>query len=174
MLTEPLPSQADVRKLVRKGAEISADFPVSQLPRLSGLLANTDGSITAVLRFYLDEQKIQRIDGEVTARCFVACQRCLEAMPITLDSHFELGVVRDEERAKQLPGNLDPFIVGDDLVNLADIVEEELMLSLPFVNYHAPEDCSRDQGFTTGEFEQSVEEPADNPFQVLERLKSDN
>jgi uncharacterized protein len=174
MLTEPLPSQADVRKLVRKSAEISADFSASQLPRFSDLLANNDGSITAILRFYFDEQKIPRIDGEVTARSFVTCQRCLEAMPITLDSHFELGVVRDEERAKQLPGYLDPFIVGDELVNLADIVEEELMLSLPFVNYHAPEDCSRDQGFTTGEFEQSVEEPADNPFQVLERLKSDN
>lgn len=174
MLTEPLPSQVDVRKLVRKGAEISTEFPVSQLPRFLGMLANTDGSITAVLRFYLDEQKIQRIDGEVTARTFVTCQRCLEAMPMTLDSHFELGVVRDEDRAKQLPGYLDPFIVGEELVNLADIVEEELMLSLPFVNYHDLENCSRDEVFSTGDFEESVEEPADNPFQVLERLKSDN
>lgn len=174
MLTEPLPSQADVRKLVRKGAEISAEFPVSQLPRFSGLLANTDGSISAILRFYLDEQKIQRIDGEVTGSFFVTCQRCLEAMPMTLDSHFELGVVKDEERAKQLPGFLDPFIVGEDLVNLADIVEEELMLSLPFVNYHDPENCSRDERFSTGDFEQSVDEPADNPFQVLQNLKSDN
>lgn len=174
MLTEPLPSQIDVRKLVHKGAEINADFPVSQLPRFSSLLANTEGSVTAALRFFVDEQKISRIEGEVTSSSFVTCQRCLEPMSICLESHFELGVVRDDERSKQLPAGLDPLIVADELVNLTDIVEEELILSLPFVNYHRAEDCQREVGFSTGEFEQPVDESRDNPFKVLERLKSDN
>lgn len=173
MLSDPLPTQVDVRKLVLKGAEISAEFPVSMLPRFSGMLANTEGSISAVLRFFTDENKVQVVEGEVKSSPFVVCQRCLEPMPVNIESHFELGLVRDDERAKQLPAGLDPLIVEDDLINLADIVEEELILSLPFVNYHKVEDCQRDQLFSTGQFDPSIERLADSPFKVLESLKPD-
>jgi uncharacterized protein len=172
MLSEPLPNQVDIRKLVTKGAEINAEFPLSKLTRFAGLLANTEGSITAVLRFFTDENKVQIVEGEVRAYPFVVCQRCLEPMPICLESHFELGLVRDDERAKQLPAGLDPLIVTDDLFNLADIVEEELILSLPYVNYHKVEDCQRQPGFSTGEFDPSLEKPIESPFKVLENLKS--
>ncbi len=174
MLTEPLPSQVDVRKLVVKGAEINAEFPVSRLPGFTSLLANSSGSVNACLRFFIDEQKVQHIDGELKAEIFAICQRCLEPMAMTLESQFQLGIVSDDERAKQLPGNLEPLILRDELLNLADVVEEELLLSLPAVSYHQAEDCSREQGFSTGEFDEVIEAPKENPFKVLASLKSDN
>ena len=187
MLTAPLPSQIDIRKLVVKGAEISANLPVSSLPRIADLLAPDDSGVeteqsnlTVNFRFYIDDERKRRVDGRITGAVNMICQRCLEPMPVAVDAQFELGIVWSEEDAERLPKSLDPLIVGDELVDLADIVSEELILSLPFVNYHSPEDCKQGVVYNSVEPEDAgaiekvdAEQEKDNPFQVLEQLKFD-
>ncbi|MEH6909616.1 MAG: YceD family protein [Oceanicoccus sp.] len=179
MLTAPLPSQIDVRKLVVKCAEISAQMPVSSLPRIADMLANDIGVIAVNLRFFKDEGHFRRIDGELKGSVEMTCQRCLEPLTVAVDTRFSLGIMWSEEDAERLPKSLEPLIVGEEeLVNLADVVAEELILSLPFVNYHAPSDCKQQVGYSSGDSDPSVEaaEKAatrENPFKVLENLKFD-
>ena len=48
---------------------------------------------------------------------------------------------------------------------------DELILAMPLVARHAPEDCSVDRdAMTWGEIEED-EKPSDNPFAVLQELK---
>lgn len=187
MLTAPLPSQIDIRKLVVKGAEISANPPISSLPRIADLLAEGDsdtqgkaGSLAVNLRFYIDDERQRRVDGQITGTVNMTCQRCLEPMPVDVDVKFELGIVWSEEDAERLPKSLEPLIVGEELVDLADIVSDELILSLPYVNYHSPADCKQGMGYSSVDPEYAdavgkvnVEQEKDNPFQVLEQLKFD-
>jgi uncharacterized protein len=178
MSTALLPSQIDIRKLVVKGAEISAQTPISSLPRIEGLLASSAGSIHVSLQFYLDEQHIRRVDGELSGSVVVSCQRCLQPVQVEVDTTFTLGIVWSEEDAERLPNWLDPLIVGEELVNLADIVSDELILGLPSVNYHQPADCKQDVGFSSidpdaAAFEEAAAEEKENPFQILEKLKLD-
>ena len=178
MSNAPLPSQLDVRKLAQKGVEISAETPVSQLPRIVDMLANESGSVAVDLRFYTDEERIRRLDGSIRADVEVCCQRCLEPMPLHLQTEFALGIVWSEEDAKRLPAGLDPLIVGEELVDLADVVSEEFILSMPFVSYHAPEACRQVANYSVGAIAEVSEsdsvaatEKGDNPFKVLEQLK---
>ena len=182
MLTAPLPSQIDIRKLVVKGVEISAQAPVSSLPRIVDLLANDSGSIAVNLQFYRDEGRFRRIDGRLTGLVELICQRCLEPMPVTVDSQFSLGIVWSEKDAERLPKSLEPLIVGEELVDLADIVSEELILSLPYVNYHSAADCQQQVGYSSVDPDPAAVIKAkadaenaerDNPFNVLEKLKFD-
>lgn len=179
MLTAPLPSQIDVRKLVVKCAEISADVPVSSLPRIADMLATDLGVIATHLRFFKDEGHFRRLDGELQGSVEMTCQRCLEPLVIAVDTGFSLGIVWSEEDAERLPKSLEPLIVGEEeLVNLADVVAEELILSLPFVNYHDPSDCKQQVGYSSVDFVELAEaeknvEPKENPFKVLEKLKFD-
>ena len=187
MLTAPLPSQIDIRKLVVKGAEISANPPISSLPRIADLLAEDDSgtavrenSLAVNLQFYIDDERKRRVDGQITGTVYMTCQRCLEPMPVAVDVQFELGIVWSEEDAERLPKTLEPLIVGEELVDLADIVSEELILSLPYVNYHPAADCKQDIGYSSVDPEDadavekaSAEQEKDNPFQVLEQLKFD-
>lgn len=176
MLTTPLPSQIDVRKLVTKGTEISVQAPLSSLPRISDLLADNSGSIAVKLQFYVDEERFRRVDGQVEGRVKRICQRCLEPMDVEVSSSFQLAVVWSEENAERLPSYIDPLIVGEELVDLADVVSEEMILSLPFVSYHAPADCSQAVGFVSKDAavdEVVAKEAKPNPFQVLENLKFD-
>ena len=173
-----LPSQIDVRKLAAKGAEISAETPVSQLPRFVDMLANDGSSIAVDLRFYTDDERFKRIDGVLRGNVEVYCQRCLEPMPLAVDTEFSLGIVWSEEDAKRLPSTLEPLIVGEEFVDLADVVSEELILSMPYVSYHDPEDCGQASNYTTDTEPsdspvEAGEEKRDNPFKVLEQLKQD-
>lgn len=173
MLNEPLPSQIDIRKLATKGVEIAANFPVSRLKRFQEMLADEQGSVDAKLVFYIDEQGLRRVGGEVHSNVQVVCQRCLQPVPIRVDCSLNLAIVWTDEDAQNLPKAIEPLIVGEELTDLADIVEEELILSLPFVNYHDLQACPAGEtvGYTSAE-QPVAEEPKENPFKVLEQLKS--
>jgi uncharacterized protein len=175
MSNAPLPSQLDVRKLAVKGAEISAFALVSTLPRVVDMLADKEGKINVTLRFYIDEQRHKCIEGHLQGVVQVFCQRCLEPMSVNVDMSFQLGIVWSEEKAEKLPSSLEPLIVGEELTNLADVVSDELILNLPYVNYHHPEDCKQSVGFSSVDPEtiELLEKTKDNPFNVLAQLKSD-
>ncbi|MEE8059126.1 MAG: YceD family protein [Pseudomonadales bacterium] len=181
MSTAPLPNQIDIRKLVVKGAEISVQTPISTLPRIVDLLANDDGSIAVNLQFYIDEGRFRRVDGHLMGTVDVICQRCLEPMPVAIDTRFELGIVWSEKDAERLPKSLDPLIVGEELMDLGDVVSEELILCLPYVNYHDSADCQQQVGYSSVDPDAIVDEAItvgqkganrDSPFNVLKKLKS--
>lgn len=178
MSKAPLPSQIDIRKLAVKGVEISASTSVSTLPRFVDLLANDSSSIDVDLCFYIDEERFRRVDGRIQGSVEVFCQRCLEPMPLTLDTRFSLGIVWSEDDAERLPSNLDPLIVGEELVDLADIVSEELILCLPFVSYHEPGACRQLPASSSGDTIETgrlpaVDDQRENPFEVLKNMKFD-
>ncbi len=174
MSNAPLPNQLDIRKLVVKGAEISVDTPVSSLPRFVDLLANDGSLININLQFYVDDERFRRVDGQINGEVEVFCQRCLEPMPLPVDIQFQLAVVWSEEDAERLPETLEPLIVGEELVDLADIVSEELILSLPFVSYHKVDDCHQPGVYSSADVGAVVtNDKQDNPFKVLENIKFD-
>lgn len=174
MLNDPLPNQIDVRKLAVKGAEINASFSPLALPRFAGMLANSNGSVTTKLYFYIDSERKRRVDGVVEAAVEATCQRCLEPVGVVVESKFELAIVWSDDDAQRLPTSLEPLIVGEELIDLADVVEEELILSFPFVSYHDNEQCKeQSEGVVFSGSEEPVKEiPKDNPFKMLEQLKT--
>lgn len=177
MSNPPLPSQLDIRKLTVKGIEIVADAAISSLPRVVDLLADQEGSIAVKLRFYIDEQRFKHIEGDLSSTVNVFCQRCLEPMPVVIDAHFDLGIVWSEDDAERLPKSLDPLIVGEELTDLRDVISEELILSLPYVNYHKPEECGQAIGYSVGDLDEAAAgsgeelEKRENPFKALAKLK---
>lgn len=173
MLTEQLPKEVNPRKLAAQGISINARLPLSSLPRLLGTLENDEGEIQVALRFDRDEQGLYCITGSIKTVVDVICQRCLETMSVALDCDVALAVVWDDVDARQLPKEYEPLVVGGDSLDLYEMVEDEIFLGLPFVNYHDPAECSGKQRFsTTPETEGEIKAAKENPFGVLEKLKS--
>lgn len=163
-----LPKSVDARKLAGQGVTLSGVYTPDQLPRLRDAVVQLVQPVQLQLNFSIDEQGIRTISGEVSAEVEVTCQRCLGNMPLSLSAEVAIGLVWDEEGAQHLPKSLDPWIVGDEAADLSQLVEEELLLELPYVNYHDDGECEGASTFSTGEVE---EETVPNPFQVLEQLK---
>ena len=147
------------------------------------MLANGEGAsasadatpardVEVKLHLYVDESGIRRIDGAVHTEVSVLCQRCLQPMPLAIDSSFAVGVVWSDDEAARLPKYLEPYIVDEGPHDIRDLVEDELILCVPYASYHEDENCA-------GDYRQpEAREPAaterkekPNPFQVLEQLK---
>lgn len=172
MSKDPLPRRIDVRKLAAAGAFIDVMEPLAAFPRVVAQLLSDQGSVAIELAFASDDQHRRIIRGRLRATLQVPCQRCLEAMQLPIDSSFAVGVVRDDEAARQLPRELEPYIVEDAPHDLHDLVEDELLLSLPYTSYHPEDECSASSHFSCGEPEEDAPPVRkENPFQQLGRLK---
>lgn len=172
MLTEPLPQTLDIRKAAVREATVSGVLEPGKLPRIRELLASDKGSIQARFTFGKDEEGRHLVHVHLEGQVEVTCQRCLEAMPETVSSDNSLALVWSDEQARHLPRHLDPLIATEEACNLWDLVEEELMLSLPQFSYHDTEDCNELlAGYREPPPDEGEAEEKPNPFDVLAQLK---
>ncbi len=166
---KPLPRRLDPRKLAHQRAVFSGSIPAEGLPRLQEAVASI-GSVHADVEFAVADQGEKLMQGTVTSELELTCQRCLEPLSTQVQSEFALAIVWTEEDAKQLPAAYDPWITGDGEGDLYEILEEELLLSLPVVPFH-PGECVDEALFSSGELPDGTSEKKPNPFQVLQQLK---
>jgi uncharacterized protein len=164
------PKLGDPRKFTQQGIVIEGLVPVSELPRvLEATEADSGAAVHVRLDFHISEEKKRAVVGIAAACLGLICQRCLERVDVEIESDISLAVVWDEDAAKALPPHFDPWIVGEGAADLYEMIEEELLLSLPAVAYHDHQ-CVDDALYSSGKpVEVKVER---NPFQVLEQLKS--
>jgi uncharacterized protein len=170
MLTEPLPTTLDVRKAAVRGITISGCLAVSRLQRLRSILASDEAQIEARIAFSRDEENRAVLALSLAATVEVTCQRCLQPMSIEFDGESQLGVVSDDEQAQQLPAHLEPLVTGGETCDLWSVVEDELILGLPFVSYHDTRECKQllEDYSQPASGQDPVEE---SPFSILEQLK---
>jgi uncharacterized protein len=164
-----LPKQGDPRKFAQQGISLQGMVPVNALSRLIDALQNASGEIQVDLVFGLSEEGKKRVTGFAKAHLALLCQRCLEPVTVLVESKISLGIVWDEEHAQALPEHLDPWITGEGAADFYDMIEEEMLLSLPAVAYHEAL-CIDSKLFMSGK--PVVVKKEKNPFQVLEQLKS--
>jgi uncharacterized protein len=172
MSTGPLPRHADIRKFVSSGAVLEGSVTLASLDRVGKVLAEDSGEAFYRLEFGVSEEGISIIEGSLRATARLQCQRCLESMDYSFSSTFVLGVVLDDEQARLLPKRMEPLLLEEEWVDTQAVIEDELLLCLPFVAYHPPEVCSRKVGYHTSAVHAEVaEEQRKNPFEALAALK---
>jgi uncharacterized protein len=155
--------------LCAQGRSFSGRITLGQFPRLTPLLASTDGEAVFTLSFTRDDQGRFVVQGRVEAQLQLVCQRCLGSMqwPVTAEVH--LALVAGPDAAAHLPEELDPLWVEQDEVRLSDIVEDELILATPDTPRHQPEACPVD----VAQAAEQRQTPAkrEHPFAALAALK---
>jgi uncharacterized protein len=134
-------SSRDLESLSRHG-ELSGELTFEQMPRLSGLLQPGGGSVRASLRFR------QRGDGglaltlEYETTVPLLCQRCLEPYGQRIANSVEMAVVDEGAAEASLPQGYEPIELDDGRLSPAQLIEDELIISIPLIPKHARvEDC---------------------------------
>ncbi|WP_263079970.1 YceD family protein [Endozoicomonas sp. Mp262] len=184
MLIGQLPKTIDPRKLARQGMQFEGSLALNRFSRLVDALADDQGEVKATLRFYLDEDRQVVLEGHLDLACKMVCQRCLDIADIPVHTDIRLMAVWTDEQAKALPSGYEPLFLQEEPVELVPLLEDELLLELPLIPFHKPEQCSAQQDFSTGPEdagseaalveveEKSGEADRTNPFSVLAKLKA--
>ncbi len=175
-MSSRLPEYVDPWRLTDTGKIFSARIDVAMLPRLAEAVLEPVGEVDLELMFDRDDQGQARVHGVIRAHLTLECQRCLGPMSYTLDTQLNLALVAGAEEAERLPDSYDPLLVEEPRIRLLDIVEDELLLSLPQVSRHAPEQCFARapdrpaQQLDQDQDPETVTKKA-NPFAALAELK---
>lgn len=167
MFEHPLPATFRPLKLARQQGKLKGYMPLQQLPTLAADCVGDSGNLEADLQLEM-QGRWPVMTGAVKATVKMTCQRCLEAVDVPLSAQMSLGFSQSEEALEELPDNLEPYLLEEEEIPLADVLEQELILAMPIVAYHA--ECK------PAEYEQPPEPEAEvsekpNPFKVLEQLK---
>ncbi|MCB1615113.1 MAG: DUF177 domain-containing protein, partial [Pseudomonadales bacterium] len=150
------------------------------LPRLQQCLSdNIDSIVFADLQFGKDEENRRVMNGFLKTELSLQCNRCLQSMTLPMETGFHLAFVWNDEQAAALPKSLEPVFLHEESIDLYEILEDELLLSLPLSPVHASDICQIDQSFPvnpenevslgllSGKQIKKEAERADNPFEVL-------
>ena len=169
----PLLPWLDSRKLCNAQQHVEGVVALSNLENLCTYLASSDGEVEVSLQFQRDEMGRAVAIGEVrSTNVEMICQRCLEIAPFMLQTSIHIAMVSTDEQSvlveKESNNQLDAWVVGDGQLNLLQLLDQELVLSLPIVPYH--KDCKIQLEYgKANDSEQKV-----NPFGVLTELLSKN
>ena len=127
-----------------------------------------DHAVQVDLRFGVDEQGINFLKGHLQTKLALECQRCMEPFIYEIISDFTLGIVSTLDEADALPDCYEPALVKDGKLALRELIEDEVILNLPIIPKHEPENCKM-QLPLAGE---GQTEKGENPFHVLKSLKN--
>jgi uncharacterized protein len=178
MSATTLPQYIDAQKWADREAAIDQVFPLAAFTRVCESTTHDKGDVHVNVRMHRDAQNLIVLDGALTTRVSLTCQRCLEPVEADINASVELWLMRDETAAEQLPDEADYLLQDEEgRVALADVLEDELMLALPLVAAH--EHCEHyliSAPMVDAESEAvAVETPKrENPFQALAGLKAES
>lgn len=167
-MSNAFPGSVDAWRMVQARRSFKGTLPLANLSRLAGSLATTKGEVVYHLQFDRDELGTAYVHVQVEARLSLVCQRTLEPFiwPVTVD--VKLGLVRNEDEESSLPANYEALLVDTGLIQLADIVEDELILAIPII---AVKPGTSIENASVEAHEEPVFEQEENPFAVLSKLK---
>lgn len=134
----------DVDRLCGSGAEVEFDIPLTALPRL-GSRDGMGGSVRGTARFGRQSGR-PVADLSLEGAATLQCQRCMQAMELPLRSAVRVALLTSAADAGTLPEEIEPTLVPDGRVRVADLVEEELLLALPIVALHGAGECPAQAG----------------------------
>lgn len=134
------PVEIDPGRFCRDGQTWETRTEASAFPRLS--LEFTQGELFCRVAGRTDARGGRSFRLTIGGEVELTCQRCMGPLRQTVEIGRTLYLARNEaelERLDALPDS-DAILVGETL-NLVDLVEDEVLLSLPLAAMHAEGEC---------------------------------
>jgi len=129
------------------------------------MLENPLGILSYAIQGGVDKQGSAFLDVNVVGKCCLRCQRCMNGLdyPVSIASHLLLCDQPGLDSLEDVEEEFDSILI-DTHMDVLDLLEEEILLSLPIAPKHESNACQTVVG------ENKFEER--HPFSVLANLKS--
>ena len=117
--------------------ELSETLETRMMPRLSKMINDDDQAgrilINALLK--LNDQLNPSISGEIEADLTLTCQRCLGHIEWSEKIEYSINFINESE-AQEIRDNVDYISINDEGITLLDILEDEVLTSIPMSIMH--------------------------------------
>jgi uncharacterized protein len=158
MFARPLIDSID---FASNGKELQGETPIEALSRLGDTLSNSHGKLNYLVRgLHIDDRYF--LEVVLSGVCHLRCQRCLGDLEYPVDLTSRVQLVSAEELGVVDEIDDGECIEASSQMDVLELVEDELLLGLPFAPRHLDGACSK----VIDSLKQSS-----NPFSVLADLK---
>jgi uncharacterized protein len=134
------PVEVDPWRFCRDAQSWETRSEVAAFPRLAHEF--TQGALFCRVVGRVDQRGSLSLQLTVSGDVQLTCQRCLGSMPYQVEVERTLYLARNEaemERLDALPDS--DAIQAGEILSLVDLVEDEVLLSLPLATMHAEGEC---------------------------------
>ena len=161
-----------VQKEVTQGGRFEGEIDLSELKRLGELLhfentVDSERKVALSFEFLRSEYDIPMLAGHLQTSLELECQRCLQPLEVPMDLEFSLLIDANDEIVRH--SSQDTLYSEDGYINIAEVVEDELILAIPLVAMHEDTRCNSNWQDSASTAETAKSE---NPFAVLQQLKT--
>ena len=136
------PGRFDAYRLAHERGVVEGSVDPRRLPRVADLLA--DGPASVAWRIEGTKDALGRPAVAVALRGSVSltCQRCLAEFDWPIEQRSEVLLARDERELAALDaGSESEVVLAEGSLDPLTLVEDELVLALPFAPRHPEGDC---------------------------------
>jgi uncharacterized protein len=158
----------DSLEFAQTGQSLRGSLPIPGLTRLRDSLVDDQGEVVFVVTGGRDARWRPTLDIGVTGVLHLRCQRCLGALDYPLRLANSLLLVDPGAANTEALGTEDAeWVENSATLDLAQLIEDEILLSLPYAPRHGDGSCRPDPGTTAGDAKVSA-------FAKLAALKRNN
>ena len=164
-----------LRDLASRSEKYLDKVPVIEMTRLADVLhpdsqlQNTN--LDLQIEFLGGMQGFPELSGHVGGSLDIMCQRCLGSLEWPVEIDFRLVVVGSEADFEEVAEPFDAVIAGEHGIRLSEIVEDELLGSLPLAPMHEKADsCELNENMDLVAEEPAGGEEMNRPFGNLADL----
>ena len=133
----------DALKLSASGESLVGEVDAADLPRVVDRLAANAGSARVAWKLVggHDVQRRPSLTLTLTGSVPLVCQRCLQPFEAIVDQSTELLLARTQSELARLDGEEIEVVLATERLDALALVEDELLLSLPFSPRHEDGQC---------------------------------
>jgi uncharacterized protein len=170
---EKIPEFIDPVHSAEHNKRFIATVKQSDLKRLKQQLVKADGLVEVDLEFKRHPKlKSPTFTLKVKTALCLECQRTLEPFMLPVDTAISGVFVSSLALAEDLSEDIEVYELPDDKVSTYELIEEELLLSLPMVPRQDGEILSWQAQTALPEELDEVDDVKPNPFAQLQQLRT--
>jgi len=142
-----------LRDMAGRSERVVADIELVELERIADLLNRESVDLSAdasgssyrlkVEAVFADHGRgFPELEGRITGKLPLNCQRCLHLLEWDVDCSFSLAILETEADIDRVDDRFDAVVADEHGLCLADAVKDELLGSLPLAPVHEQQsDC---------------------------------
>ncbi len=157
----------DSLDFARNGQQITGEILVNQLSRLSDVFESKQDLLQYTVTGRVGLYEIPQLDVALTGTAQIICQRCLQGMTYAVAVSNSICLRTQAQLAELDNSDVDEeyeSVLADAQLDVWQLLEEEILLSLPIAPKHLIGECQTVNG-------SQPQQKESHPFAALAKLK---
>ena len=143
--------------------------PLSRFSRLVSEFGDQEAQVDVELQFYRDGNRRIWMKGNAHVKGAMLCKQCLNHVNTTLEAEIDACLMTPEEITKDASVKFDVVEYEDSSVSIVDLVEDDLIMSIPWRACLDDSNCA--QGYGSEQLpDEETEVETTKPFADLRDL----